>query len=66
MHTDKKVIIIGGGAAGMAVATSLTRHSKYSVTVFSEDKHTAYSQCGMPFVIGGQIKDLRRWYQCSS
>ncbi|WP_319506102.1 FAD-dependent oxidoreductase [uncultured Methanolobus sp.] len=58
MHTDKKVIIIGGGAVGMAVATSLTRHSKYSVTVFSEDKHTAYSQCGMPFVIGGQIKDF--------
>ena len=59
MQDDEKVIIIGGGAVGMAVATSLTRHSKYSVTVFSEDKHTAYSQCGMPFVIGGQIKDFK-------
>ncbi|WP_342303695.1 FAD-dependent oxidoreductase [Methanolobus sp. ZRKC5] len=57
-NNDKKVIIIGGGAVGMAVATSLTRHSNYSVTVFSEDKHTAYSQCGMPFVIGKQIKNF--------
>ena len=55
---SKKVVIIGGGAVGMAVATSLTRHSDHSVTVFSADRHTAYSQCGMPFAIGGQIKDL--------
>ncbi len=55
----KKVIIIGGGAVGMAVATSIKRHSDYSVTVFSADRHTAYSQCGMPFVIGGEIKDFR-------
>ncbi|MDY0386424.1 MAG: FAD-dependent oxidoreductase [Methanolobus sp.] len=58
MNHDKKVIIIGGGAVGMAVATSLRRHSNYSVTVFSKDKHTAYGQCGMPFVIGKQIKDF--------
>jgi NADH oxidase (H2O2-forming) len=54
-----KIIIIGGGAVGMAVATSLTRHSDYSITVFSADVHTAYSQCGMPFVIGGEIKDFK-------
>lgn len=57
-HNGKKIIIIGGGATGMAVATSLSRHSNYDVTVFSADRHTAYSQCGMPFVIGGQIKDF--------
>jgi NADH oxidase (H2O2-forming) len=54
-----KIIIIGGGAVGMAVATSLTRHSDYSITVFSADVHTAYSQCGMPFVISGEIKDFK-------
>ncbi|MBP1909511.1 NAD(P)/FAD-dependent oxidoreductase [Methanolobus bombayensis] len=57
-QNNKKVIIIGGGAVGMAVATSLTRHSDYSITVFSADTHTAYSQCGMPFVIGGEIEDF--------
>ncbi len=55
---EEKVIIIGGGAVGMAVATSLKRHSNYSVTVFSDDRHTAYSQCGMPFVIGREIQDF--------
>lgn len=54
----KKVIIIGAGAVGMPVATSLKRHSSHSVTIFSTDAHTAYSQCGMPFVIGGKIKDF--------
>jgi NADH oxidase (H2O2-forming) len=58
VYNNIKVIIIGGGATGMAVATSLMRHSDYSVTVFSADSHTAYSQCGMPFAIGGKIKDL--------
>nr|WP_321496925.1 FAD-dependent oxidoreductase [uncultured Methanolobus sp.] len=57
-NDNKKIIIIGGGAVGMAVATSLTRHSDYSVTVFSVDVHTAYSQCGMPFVIGREIESF--------
>ncbi|WMW23859.1 FAD-dependent oxidoreductase [Methanolobus sediminis] len=58
-NDNQKIIIIGGGAVGMAVATSLTRHSDYSVTVFSADVHTAYSQCGMPFVISGEIEDFK-------
>jgi NADH oxidase (H2O2-forming) len=54
----EKLVIIGAGAVGMAVATSVKRHSNYKITVLSADKHTAYSQCGMPFVIAGDIKDF--------
>ena len=54
----QKLIIIGGGAVGMAVATHTQRHGNYSVTIISKDKHTAYSQCGMPFVLGGEIKNF--------
>ena len=54
----QKLVIIGGGAVGMAVATHTQRHGNYSVTVISKDTHTAYSQCGMPFVLGGEIKDF--------
>jgi len=54
----QKLVIIGGGAVGMAVATHTQRHGNYSVTVISKDTHTAYSQCGMPFVLGGKIKDF--------
>ena len=54
----KKVAIIGAGAVGMTVATYLKRHTDYDVIVFSSDTHTAYSQCGMPFVLEGIIPDF--------
>lgn len=54
----KKLIIIGGGAVGMAVATRAQRRGGYHVTVISRDSHTAYSQCGIPFVLGKEIKDF--------
>jgi len=54
----KKVAIIGAGAVGMTVATYLKRHTSYDVLVFSSDTHTAYSQCGMPFVLEGIISDF--------
>ncbi len=54
----QELVIIGGGAVGMAVATHTKRHGDYSVTVISKDAYTAYSQCGMPFVLGGEIKDF--------
>ena len=54
----KKVAIIGAGAVGMTVATYLKRHTDYDVLVFSSDTHTAYSQCGMPFVLEGIISDF--------
>jgi NADH oxidase (H2O2-forming) len=54
----KNVAIIGAGAVGMTVATYLKRHTDYDVLVFSSDTHTAYSQCGMPFVLEGIISDF--------
>ncbi len=53
-----KVVIIGAGAVGMTVATYLKRHTDYDVLVFSSETHTAYSQCGMPFVLEGIISDF--------
>ncbi|MBW6469874.1 MAG: FAD-dependent oxidoreductase [Methanosarcinaceae archaeon] len=57
-NSRQKLVIIGGGAAGMAVATHTKRHGNYSITVISKDEHTAYSQCGIPFVLGGEIEDF--------
>lgn len=56
----KKLLIIGGGAVGMAVATGATRHSNYDVTVLSSDKHASYSQCGIPYVFSGEIRNFRQ------
>ena len=53
-----KVVILGAGAVGMTVATYLKRHTEHEVTVFSSDTYTAYSQCGLPFVLEGTIHDF--------
>ncbi|AKB49291.1 hypothetical protein MSBRW_0038 [Methanosarcina barkeri str. Wiesmoor] len=55
-----KVIIIGGGACGMAVATKIRRQSDFEITVISRDSHTAYSHCGIPFVLGREIKSFEK------
>lgn len=55
---NEKVVILGAGAVGMTVATFLKRHTGHEVTVFTSDTHTAYSQCGIPFVLEGVIHDF--------
>ncbi|MEA1985785.1 MAG: FAD-dependent oxidoreductase [Euryarchaeota archaeon] len=55
---ERDVVIIGGGALGMTTATHVRRCSNYSVTVISKDIHTAYSECGIPSVLEGEIDDL--------
>ena len=53
-----RVVIIGGGACGMAVATKVRRQSDFDIIVLSRDSHTAYSHCGIPFVLGREIENL--------
>ncbi|MBC7085073.1 MAG: FAD-dependent oxidoreductase [Methanomethylovorans sp.] len=56
----KKLLIIGGGAVGMAVATGARRHGNYDVTVISSDKHASYSQCGIPYVFSGDVPSFEQ------
>jgi NADH oxidase (H2O2-forming) len=55
-----KVVIIGGGACGMAAATKIRRQSDFNITVLSWDSHTAYSHCGIPFVLGKEIESFKK------
>ena len=55
-----RVVIIGGGACGMAVATKIRRQSDFEITVLSRDSHTAYSHCGIPFVLSREIKSFEK------
>lgn len=55
-----KVVIIGGGACGMAAATKIRRQSDFDITVISWDSHTAYSHCGIPFVLGKEIEKFEK------
>lgn len=62
-RTEKElinVVIIGGGACGMAAATKIRRQSDFNITVLSWDSHTAYSHCGIPFVLGREIESFEK------
>ena len=55
-----RVVIIGGGACGMAAATKIRRQSNFEITVLSRDSHTAYSHCGIPFVLSREIDSFEK------
>ncbi len=56
----EKLVIIGGGACGMAAATKIRRQSDFEITVLSRDSHTAYSHCGIPFVLSREIDNFEK------
>ncbi|VVB91649.1 Coenzyme A disulfide reductase [uncultured archaeon] len=59
----EKLIIIGSGSGGLPVASTVAKRKKdhYYITVITKDSDIAYSPCGIPYVIKGDIhsyKDL--------
>jgi NADH oxidase (H2O2-forming) len=51
-----KVVIIGSGAGGLTVASNIRKYSKKAeITVITMESQVAYSQCAIPYVIGGEI-----------
>lgn len=54
---NKKLVIIGGDAAGMSAASKIRREQpEREIVVFERGNHTSYAACGIPYYIGGQIK----------
>ena len=52
----EKLIVIGGGVAGMPIASHVRKKDPVmEITVFTKDQHVAYSPCGIPFVLSGKI-----------
>ena len=53
----KKLIVIGGDAAGMTAASKVRREQpEREIVVFERGSHTSYSACGMPYYIGGLVE----------
>lgn len=51
-----KIVIIGSGAGGLTVASNIKKYSKNAdITVVTLESNVAYSQCAIPYVIGGDI-----------
>lgn len=59
----KKVVIIGGVAAGMKTASRLRRRDKDAeITVVERGQQVSYGACGFPYYIGGDVKDFSKFY----
>ncbi|HEU4347129.1 MAG TPA: FAD-dependent oxidoreductase [Actinoplanes sp.] len=54
-----KLVVIGGDAAGMSAASQARkrRGDDLTVVVFERGHYSSYSACGIPYWIGGSVKD---------
>ena len=56
-----KLLIVGGDAAGMTVASHVRRElPDAEVVVIERGHYTSYSACGIPFYVGGEIETPQR------
>jgi NADPH-dependent 2,4-dienoyl-CoA reductase/sulfur reductase-like enzyme len=56
--SDNRIVIIGGDAAGMSAASKIRREQPdRNILVLEKTEHTSYSACGIPYYIGGLIKE---------
>lgn len=52
------LVIIGGVAAGTKAAAKAKRENpNWQVIVLTKDKHISYAGCGLPYYVGGVIKE---------
>ncbi|MCA1802916.1 MAG: FAD-dependent oxidoreductase [Rhodothermaceae bacterium] len=54
--SERKLVVIGGDAAGMSAASKVRReHKNREIVVFERGQHTSFSACGMPYMIAGMV-----------
>ncbi len=58
MRERNRIIITGGGAAGMSAATAARRvDDQCEIIVFERGGAVAYAHCGLPYLISGLVQD---------
>ena len=56
-----RLVVVGGGAAGMSAATAARRTDPdLDVTVFEAGGYVAYGMCGIPYYLGGVVDRVER------
>jgi NADH oxidase (H2O2-forming) len=59
----KRVLVIGGGAAGTGAATmAIQTDRSLDVTLVGEFEDIAYSPCGIPYVFGGEVESMDKLF----
>lgn len=54
----RKIVIVGGVGGGATVAAQLRRQDKDAeILLIDKGEHIAFSNCGMPYYIGGAVKN---------
>ncbi len=55
---SKKIVIVGGVAGGASAAARARRLSEEAeIIIFERDSFISFANCGLPYHIGGEIKD---------
>lgn len=55
--TRKRLIVVGGDAAGMSAASQMRRLDRdREIVVFERGPHTSYAACGIPYFVAGLIE----------
>jgi NADH oxidase (H2O2-forming) len=55
----RRVIVIGANAAGVEAASAARKKDRMAeIILIADEKNAGYSRCGLPFVIGGHIKNF--------
>ncbi|MEA4986941.1 MAG: FAD-dependent oxidoreductase, partial [Anaerovorax sp.] len=53
-----KICIVGGVAGGASAATRLRRlNENAEIVLFEKGEYISYANCGLPYYIGGVIKE---------
>lgn len=56
MSANKKIVIIGDNATGTSVASAARKLDRTAeITIIERGKWPAYSRCGLPYVLAGEI-----------
>ncbi|MDR3600450.1 MAG: FAD-dependent oxidoreductase [Desulfosporosinus sp.] len=54
-----KIVVIGAVAAGTSAAAKARRNDDFAeISIYEKDRDISYSGCGLPYYIGGEIKDI--------
>lgn len=57
----KKVVVIGGNAAGMSAASQVKRQKPdWDVVVFEKGSYISYAACGIPYYVQGLVPQLEK------